>query len=208
MRRDEKKAATRQMISNVATQLFTERGFDAVTTQEIAEAAGVSKMTVFNYFPRKEDMFLDRHGEGAQRIAAAIAARARGESMVAAIRSLLTDLVAANHPFVVVTPIRAQFWEIVQSSPSLMARARELGDEEVETLARILARAAKQREHDPIARLFAATVLTVWRTAYAAALHAVARPRHSKAKVQAAFDAVIDRGFRMLAAGMKGTPYG
>lgn len=208
MKRDEKKAATRELISNVATALFTKRGFEAVTTQEIADAAGVSKMTVFNYFPRKEDMFLDRGGEGAQRIADAIAARRTDESMVAAVRRLIAELAEANHPFAVVNPVRAEFWEIVRSSPSLMARARELGDEEVETLAKLLAQAAKAPAHDPTARLFAATVLTIWRTAYAAALRVVTQPRCSKPKVQAAFDEVIDRGFAMLAAGMKGTPYG
>ncbi|MER6799893.1 TetR/AcrR family transcriptional regulator, partial [Amycolatopsis mediterranei] len=61
--RERKKQATRLLISNVATGLFAERGFEEVTVAEIAEAAGVSKMTVFNYFPRKEDLFLDRHAD-------------------------------------------------------------------------------------------------------------------------------------------------
>ena len=51
--RERKKQATRRMISDVATGLFVRRGFDAVTVAEIADAAGVSKMTVFNYFPRR-----------------------------------------------------------------------------------------------------------------------------------------------------------
>ncbi|HEX4224876.1 MAG TPA: TetR/AcrR family transcriptional regulator, partial [Pseudonocardiaceae bacterium] len=47
--RERKKRETRQRISNVATSLFMARGFDNVTVAEIAEAANVSKMTVFNY---------------------------------------------------------------------------------------------------------------------------------------------------------------
>ena len=62
--RERKKRATHQAISNVATGLFLERGFDEVTVAEIAEAANVAKMTVFNYFPRKEDLFFDREEEG------------------------------------------------------------------------------------------------------------------------------------------------
>ena len=40
--------------------MFMERGFDAVRVTEIAEACGVSEKTVFNYFPTKESLILDR----------------------------------------------------------------------------------------------------------------------------------------------------
>ena len=63
-RRARKRLATRQAISNAATLLFIERGFDHVTVDEIAAAADVGRMTVFNHFPRKEDMFFDRDEEG------------------------------------------------------------------------------------------------------------------------------------------------
>jgi len=63
-RRSRKRLAMRQGISNAATLLFFERGFDHVTVDEIAAAADVGRMTVFNYFPRKEDMFFDLDEEG------------------------------------------------------------------------------------------------------------------------------------------------
>ncbi len=47
-------------IAQVAAGLFLERGFDEVTVAEVARAAGVSSVTVFNHFPRKEDLYLDR----------------------------------------------------------------------------------------------------------------------------------------------------
>ena len=50
----------RQQLSDTATQMFLERGFDAVRVAEIAEACGVSEKTVFNYFPTKESLILDR----------------------------------------------------------------------------------------------------------------------------------------------------
>ena len=65
-RRTRKRLATRQVISDVATRLFIERGFDRVTINEIADAADVGRMTVFNHFPRKEDMFFDREQEAQQ----------------------------------------------------------------------------------------------------------------------------------------------
>ena len=59
--RSRKRLATRQAISNAATLLFFERGFDNVTVDEIAAAADVGRMTVFNHFPRKEDMKICGH---------------------------------------------------------------------------------------------------------------------------------------------------
>ncbi|MGH3767066.1 MAG: TetR family transcriptional regulator [Pseudonocardiaceae bacterium] len=42
---------TRQLIAEAAARLFVQRGFDAVTVDEVAEAADVARKTVFNYFP-------------------------------------------------------------------------------------------------------------------------------------------------------------
>ena len=61
--RSRKRLAMREVISNAATALFLERGFDQVTVDEIAAAADVGRMTVFNHFPRKEDLFFDRDEE-------------------------------------------------------------------------------------------------------------------------------------------------
>ena len=61
-RRERKKRQTRQVISDVATTLFLERGFDAVTVAEVARAADVAVQTVFNHFPTKEDLFFDEQG--------------------------------------------------------------------------------------------------------------------------------------------------
>ena len=54
--RARKKAATKQSIQHHALRLFTEKGYDATTVEEIAAAAGVSHMTFFRHFPRKEEV--------------------------------------------------------------------------------------------------------------------------------------------------------
>ncbi len=50
----ETKAATRLRILAAASQLFATRGYDASTTREIADAAGIATGTLFNYFATKE----------------------------------------------------------------------------------------------------------------------------------------------------------
>lgn len=56
--RERKKRKTRRLLINTAIELFTARGFDAVTLEDIAAACDVSRGTVFNYFPYKELMIL------------------------------------------------------------------------------------------------------------------------------------------------------
>ncbi len=58
--RERKKQLMRQQLSDTATAMFLERGFDAVRVAEVAGACGVSEKTVFNYFPVKEALVMDR----------------------------------------------------------------------------------------------------------------------------------------------------
>lgn len=65
--RDRQRAQIRADISLAAYRLFIERGYDAVTTEEVAAAAGVSPRTLFRHVPTKEELLLApvRHGGAA-----------------------------------------------------------------------------------------------------------------------------------------------
>lgn len=89
--RERKKAATRLGISDVATALFAEHGFESVTVAQIAEAADVSVKTVFNHFPTKEDLFYDRADEILRALVDAIVDRASGQTVIEALHRLLAD---------------------------------------------------------------------------------------------------------------------
>ena len=81
--RERKKQQTQQLILDTATRLFDQRGFDGVTVAEIARAAELSEMTVFNYFPTKEDLVFGRMEFFEERLVAAVEQRDPGESAVA-----------------------------------------------------------------------------------------------------------------------------
>ena len=127
--RETKKARTRQRISDVATALFVARGFDAVTVAEVADAAEVAKMTVFNHFPRKEDLLLDRQPEATALMREAVVGRATGTTPLEALRALAVDLAERRHPLSAVRDGTGPFLQIVLDSPALLGRLRELGGE-------------------------------------------------------------------------------
>ncbi|MEU7787351.1 TetR/AcrR family transcriptional regulator [Amycolatopsis sp. NPDC049159] len=136
--RERKKQATRQLISNVATGMFIQRGFDQVTVAEIAEAAGVSKMTVFNYFPRKEDLFLDRHADRLAELTSVVSSRPAGVSPCAALRAHQHSLLASGHPLSGAIAGGPGFWWVLTSSPALMARWYEQEREIASAFAEVL----------------------------------------------------------------------
>ncbi|MET0424531.1 MAG: helix-turn-helix domain-containing protein, partial [Actinoplanes sp.] len=88
---------TRAHIADVATGLFLERGFDDVTIVEVAAAAGVSKVTVFAHFDRKEDLLLDRLPDVVEIARAAVRERAGEVGVVEAIRRTLLALTDERH---------------------------------------------------------------------------------------------------------------
>jgi AcrR family transcriptional regulator len=191
--RESKKRETKQRLSDVATGLFYARGFEAVTIEEIAAAANVSKVTVFNYFARKEDLFLDREDELKVLLRAALGERrepAKQQSSIDALRCLVDRLCEQKHPFARIDKQTFAWWRVVAASPSLKARLREIGDETVDELAALLG----GPKPDGLAWLVAGMIVLTWRTAYAEAIRVFERGGSAK-KGNAAFIALIDRGF-------------
>ncbi|RPE40657.1 TetR family transcriptional regulator [Streptomyces sp. Ag109_O5-1] len=127
--RERKKRQTRQYISDVATGLFVERGFDAVTVAEIADAADVSVNTVYNYFPAKEDLFFDRSAGLVDRMARWVRGRNAGESAAAAVLRELREEVEAVSPRVGLMSGYAAFMRVIENAPALRSRLWAIGQE-------------------------------------------------------------------------------
>lgn len=120
---------TRARIREVANALFIEHGYDAVTVAEVARAAGVSSVTVFNHFARKEDLFLDRQDDAVELLRTAISDRGDGVDVLAALRDQSIRLFDERHPLSGVDERSGPFFRTVAESPALVARAREIAAE-------------------------------------------------------------------------------
>ncbi|PKQ24722.1 MAG: TetR family transcriptional regulator [Actinobacteria bacterium HGW-Actinobacteria-5] len=153
---------TRRRIAAIASGLFLERGFDAVTVAEVAKAAGVSSVTVFNHFPRKEDLFLDRSGDAADLLRAAVRDRPDGVDVLEALRAMTFGLVGEGHALAGVDVRSASFFKTVAESPALVARSREIAGEVQELLASELTRDSRfHGDADLFAAFFVAGYSTV-----------------------------------------------
>ncbi|WP_067827977.1 TetR/AcrR family transcriptional regulator [Nocardia inohanensis] len=155
--RERKKQQTRQNISHTATRLFLERGYDTVTIAEIAEAADVAKMTVTNYFPRKEDLVLDVHDVFVESLAQTVRERGAGESALAALRRAYLRA-AADRDAIIAGFSGPEFARLLTGSPALVARLREFHEERERLLAETLA-AETDAAPDDLTPRIAATLL-------------------------------------------------
>ena len=206
-RRARKRLATRQAISDAATRLFFERGFDQVTVDEIAQAADVGRMTVFNHFPRKEDMFFDRDEEAREVLRDALRQRDPRATPIETLRLLAHRLVAQRSPFVEFSAASQGFVETIEASETLKARARAIRDEIAQVVAVALAECAGREAADPDAHLAASLLSATWTAALVQA-HLTFRQRQDARKAKAVFLAIVDKGTIGLKAAMAGTPYG
>ncbi|WP_228539977.1 TetR/AcrR family transcriptional regulator [Nocardia sp. XZ_19_385] len=162
--RARKKQQTRDKISHQATLLFLERGFDKVTIAEVATAADVAKMTVTNYFPRKEDLALDLGEVFVEQLAQTVREREPGEAALDALRRVYLAAAAEQSPVVGFSGL--EFAKMIADSPALVARLREFHEEREAALARALAAETGAESADITPRVAAAQLGGVHRVLF------------------------------------------
>ena len=197
--RERRKQEARRSISNVAMALFADRGFDEVTIPQVAEAAGVSKMTVTNYFPRKEDLVFDRADATIRSLADAVDARAPGESLLAAIRRDFAERMAAGD--VTLGVPTATFARMVANSHVLTSRGREIADLTEQALGDAIA--ADAGADDPQHRIVAAELASVHRVLFAEGTRRVLAGQ-SRDEICQALAAAASRAFDLLEPSLGG----
>jgi AcrR family transcriptional regulator len=88
--RERKKQQTREALARAGIELFVERGYDATTLAEIAEAAGVSTRTIFAYFPSKEDILFASFQTMREALARALSERPGGKDALTTLREFIS----------------------------------------------------------------------------------------------------------------------
>jgi AcrR family transcriptional regulator len=195
--RERKKEQTRQRIAAVALRLFVERGFDAVTVNEIAETAEVAKATLFAYFPTKESLVL--HGVGGDDLAGITARRPPGQTFLEALRAHYRALGAVQLPAAeldaLVTRVR-----VIWDSPALQAAANALLYQQRQELARVLGGEYGETAARLMAAQVAASVLTLQESYFQCLLDGVSAQDAQRAlaqDVELAFD-LLEHGLSHL----------
>jgi AcrR family transcriptional regulator len=193
--RERKKEQTRQRIAAAALRLFTERGFDAVTVNEIAESAEVAKATLFTYFPTKESLVL--HGVGGDDLAGIAARRPPGQTFLEALRAHYRALAAVQLPAAELDALVSRV-RVIWDSPALQGAANALLYQQRQKLARVLAGEYGETAAGLMAAQAAASVLTLQESYFHRLLNGVSPQDANRALAQD-----IELAFGLLEHGLR-----
>jgi AcrR family transcriptional regulator len=132
--RDRQRIQVRADIRRAAYRLFAERGFDAVTTEEIAAAAGLSPRTFFRHVDNKEELLLGPVRHGGAAIASLLEQRPSREAPDVA---LANAIIARASTF---EDSDTEEWRVaLRGAPSLLGKATMLAPEDKNRLVMLTA---------------------------------------------------------------------
>ena len=201
--RQRKKAETRQRISDLATAMFLEQGFDAVRVADVAERVGVSEKTIFNYFPTKESLVFDRFDEQLNGTLRAVRDRPSG---VPPTRAFVDELVRqmadlANEDFAQAREIIPRFGVMLDSAPTLRAAWGDHRDRMVTAIAEVLADDLGVDALDPEPRTAARALISLTDLSYDSMLRNIDAAESGSHLIQM-LEADLERGARLLDTGL------
>lgn len=217
--RERKKRLTRQLISDTATAMFLENGFDEVRVADVAESCGVSEKTVYNYFPTKESLLFDREPEMVAVVRRALGPDApEGAPVEAFVAELSADIEAMTRWWPELpdemTPaeVLEGFRNLIETTPSLRAAERDMMDRVAQVAAEELAARAGVDPFDPEPQIAATAICALWPVMHRAMeLHADLADEPAQAS-EAIIDDVrraarlIDTGLWSFGLEVQGTP--
>lgn len=148
----------RDDIGRIAVDLFATQGFDRVTVDDIAEAAGTSQRTFFRYFPSKDAIVLDLARRLDDRLLDALDSRPPGEGAVTALRNAFCQ---TSHVEPQERPWVLQLARVMADTPTLRARAHGERVADSQALLRLLAERMGIGPADPRVRVLATSFSAV-----------------------------------------------
>jgi AcrR family transcriptional regulator len=159
--RERKKQRTHAAISEAAIALFLEHGFNKVSVAQVAEAAEVSKRTLFAYFPAKEDLVVHRLADHETEIARVVRARPAGTAPLTAVREHFLKGLRERDPITGLNdrPEVRRLHRMILDAPSLVARMERFKTGAERALAQALRETAETPELT--ARLAAVQIVAV-----------------------------------------------
>lgn len=205
--RERKKRMTRQLISDTATGMFLQSGFDAVRVADVAAACGVSEKTVYNYFPTKESLIFDRFEDMEVDVRRALGPESSPLSPVEAVVAILVAEVHrmfdswddSGGPFDFL--IIRRFTELVQQTPALRAAQMEMMERVVQVAAAAMAARAGVNPEDPEPQIAAHALGGLWHVMYLT-MSRYADGSHTGREVQDAIIADLRRAARLIDTGL------
>jgi AcrR family transcriptional regulator len=169
--RERKRVETHARIQAEAVRLFLERGFEATTLDEIAEAAGVSRRSLFHYFGSKEEIVLSTKAGFPAMIAAAVARRPADEPLLDMVENAFIDL-AGSPP----DPKAEALGRLISRTPSLAAGDQAKYAAVEHALAAALAERKGAPDDDLACRIVASAAAGILKLSTEAWLHGDADP--------------------------------
>jgi TetR/AcrR family transcriptional regulator, regulator of mycofactocin system len=183
---------TRARVERAALDLFTLRGFENVTTDEVADSAGISRRTFFRYYATKADAVWGDFAGHVARLAARLAVSDPAQPVLA---SVCAAYVEANDYGEAELPLLRERMQLILTEPALLAHSQLRFAEVDRAVARHVAARTGASPADLVPRLVAATTRAAATTAFEAWL---ADERSSLGRqLHLAFDEITD-GFPSL----------
>jgi AcrR family transcriptional regulator len=118
--RERTRQAVRREITEAAGALFIERGYETTTIDDIAAAVGMSKRSVFRYFPTKEDLILGKFDYIAAEMLEGLQSRPAGEPVWDTLRAVF-DLLIPHFDALDKDSVAAPMLRVVFTTPGLLA---------------------------------------------------------------------------------------
>jgi AcrR family transcriptional regulator len=195
----------RQHISDVATRMFMEQGFDNVRVSDVAKKCGVSEKTIFNYFPNKETLVLDQEEPMTERLRERIgpgATESPADAMIELVHETVEMMIGHGLGSGEMEAMVERFMAMIDSTPALQAARDGAGKRLTDAAAESLASRFGREADDAEVRLTAVSLIEFWNVGRMRAVR-YGREGNSPAQIRKLIGKDVGAMSKLLRAGLE-----